>query len=48
MMIIDRYWVKGTAMANNAAARMKIGNVDLWYNLVTGYYDYLKRVLPAG
>jgi hypothetical protein len=40
VLIIGGYWQKGSASANSAVARMKIGNTDLWYKLGKGYYDY--------
>ena len=40
VLIIGGFWPKGTAIANTAAARMKIGNTDLWYKIEKGYYDY--------
>lgn len=40
VMIIGGYWQKGSASANAAVARMKVGNADLWYKLGQGYIDY--------
>lgn len=42
VLIIGGYWLKGSAIANDAAARMNIGNTDLWYKIEKGYYDYSK------
>ena len=40
VLIIGGYWQKGSASANNAAGRLRIGNTDLWYKLEKGYYSY--------
>ncbi len=44
VMIIGGYWSKGSAAANAAFARMKVGNEDLFYKLGKGYIDYSKGV----
>jgi hypothetical protein len=40
VLIVGGYWPKGSAMANAAAARMRVGNTDLWYKLSKSYVDY--------
>lgn len=40
VLIIGGYWQKGSAYANNAAARLRIGNADLWYKIERGYHGY--------
>jgi hypothetical protein len=42
VLIIGGYWQKGSATADNAVARMKIGNADLWYKMTNAYHDYAK------
>ena len=42
VLIIGGYWPRGSADANSAAAKMKIGNTDLWYKIEKGYYSYSK------
>lgn len=41
-LIVSGYWPAGTAIANNAAVRMNIGNTDLWYKAEKGYIGYAK------
>lgn len=41
-LIIGGYWPTGTAVASNAAARIKVGATDLWYKIERGYIDYAK------
>ncbi len=40
VLVVGGYWPKGTATANAAVARQKIGNTDLWYKLDKGYINY--------
>jgi hypothetical protein len=40
VMIIGGFWQKGSAIADAAVARQKIGNTDLFYKLSQGYIDY--------
>ncbi len=40
VLIIGGYWQKGSAVTNNAAARLRIGNTDLWYKIERGYNSY--------
>lgn len=42
VLIIGGFWQKGSTVANNAVARMKVGNVDFWYKVDKGYIDYSK------
>lgn len=42
VLIIGGYWQKGSTIANNAAARLNIGNTDLWYKIQKGYIGYSK------
>ncbi len=42
VLIIGGFWQKGSATANNAVAKMKIGNTDLAYKIANGYIDYSK------
>lgn len=42
VLVIGGYWPKGTAAAANSAARLRIGNSDLWYKMEKGYLDYDK------
>ncbi|RYD30420.1 MAG: hypothetical protein EOP87_16690, partial [Verrucomicrobiaceae bacterium] len=42
VLIIGGLWQKGSAVANNAVARMKVGNADLAYKIGKGYVDYAK------
>ncbi len=42
VLVIGGYWPKSTAAANNAVARLQIGNTDLWYKMEKGYIDYDK------
>lgn len=42
VLIIGGYLQKGAAATDNAAARLRIGNTDLWYKMEKGYYDYDK------
>ncbi|MEO5912862.1 MAG: lyase [Luteolibacter sp.] len=42
VLIIGGYLQKGTAVTDNAAAKMRIGNTDLWYKMANGYRDYDK------
>jgi len=41
-LIVGGYWQKGSTIANNAVARMNIGNTDLWYKAEKGYLGYAK------
>ncbi|MES2661507.1 MAG: lyase [Verrucomicrobiota bacterium] len=41
-LIAGGLWPKGTAAADNAATRIRIGNTDLWYKMQKGYYSYAK------
>jgi hypothetical protein len=41
-LIVGGYWTKDTAIADKAAARMNIGNTDLWYKAEKGYIGYAK------
>ncbi len=40
VLIIGGYWPKGSALANAAVARLKIGNNDMMYKIQQGYIDY--------
>jgi hypothetical protein len=42
VLIIGGYWPKGKTEANQAVARIKVGNTDLWYKMNAGYIDYHK------
>ncbi|RYD20966.1 MAG: lyase [Verrucomicrobiaceae bacterium] len=42
VLIIGGFWQKGSTTANNAVAKMKIGNTDLAYKIQKGYIDYSK------
>jgi hypothetical protein len=42
VLIVGGYWPKGSAMADDAVARMTIGNTDLWYKAEMGYVGYAK------
>jgi hypothetical protein len=41
-LIVAGLWAKGSAIANDAAVRMNIGNTDLWYKAERGYIGYAK------
>ena len=41
-LIIGGFWPTGSDDAANAAARMIIGNADLWYKIQKGYIGYAK------
>ena len=40
VLIISGFWQPGSNIANLAAARMNIGNTDLWYKMEKGYIGY--------
>lgn len=42
VLIIGGFWPQGSAVANDAVARMKTGNTDLWYKAEQGYIGYAK------
>ncbi|MEO7098486.1 MAG: lyase [Luteolibacter sp.] len=42
VLIICGFWQRGTNIANTAAARMNIGDTDLWYKIEKGYIGYAK------
>ncbi len=44
VLIIGGYLQKGGSIANAAAARINIGNTDLWYKIEKGYIGYAKGV----
>ena len=42
VLIIGGYLQKGNSVTDSAAAKLRIGNTDLWYKMQLGYYDYDK------
>jgi hypothetical protein len=42
VLIASGHWQRDSAIARDAAARLEIGNTDLWYKLDHGYVGYYK------